>query len=120
VGGEFAGYLTVVCRSGYPPFREVGIPEIRDFNVLPGFRRRGIGTCLVGEAEALIYARSPVAGIEVGMADGRGLTSYGRFEGRGAGDHGRWTRPVSHQTPALSPAQAKEVVLRAACLKSFH
>jgi GNAT superfamily N-acetyltransferase len=65
--GAFAGYLTLVWKSGYAPFREAGIPEIQDFNVLPRFRRRGIGTALMDAAEALIAGRSPVAGIGVGL-----------------------------------------------------
>ncbi|HET7036937.1 MAG TPA: GNAT family N-acetyltransferase [Thermomicrobiaceae bacterium] len=65
--GRFAGYLTVVWRSGYPPFRAAGIPEIVDFNVLPHLRRRGIGSRLLAAAEELIAARSPLAGIGVGM-----------------------------------------------------
>jgi GNAT superfamily N-acetyltransferase len=91
----FAGYLTVVWRSGYIPFREAGIPEIVDFNVVPGLRRRGIGPRLMEAAERLIAGRSAVVGIGVGLdpdygaaqrlyvkrgyvPDGRGLTAGGR------------------------------------------
>lgn len=94
-GGDFAGYITVRWRSGYPPFREEAVPEIADFNVLPRLRRRGIGTRLMDEAERLIAERSVVAGIGVGMdpdygaaqrmyvlrgyvPDGRGLTHDSR------------------------------------------
>ena len=70
--GAFAGYLNVLWRSGYPPFADADIPEINDFNVLPAFRRRGIGTALMDEAERVIAARSPVAGVGVGMASGYG------------------------------------------------
>ena len=65
--GAFAGYVTVVWETGYAPFREAGIPEIQDFNVLPQYRRRGIGTALMDAAEALIAQRSPLAGIGVGL-----------------------------------------------------
>lgn len=65
--GAFAGYLTIVWASTYPPFREAGIPEIVDFNVLPPFRRRGIGGRLMDSAEARIAGRSPVAGIGVDL-----------------------------------------------------
>jgi GNAT superfamily N-acetyltransferase len=65
--GAFAGYVTVVWETGYAPFREAGIPEIQDFNVLPPYRRRGIGTALMDAAEALIAERSAVAGIGVGL-----------------------------------------------------
>lgn len=65
--GEFAGYVTVMWVPQYAPFREAGIPEIQDFNVLPQFRRRGIGTALMDAAEALIATRSATAGIGVGL-----------------------------------------------------
>jgi len=67
VAGEFAGYLTIVWTSGYPPFRVAGIPEIVDFNVLKKFQRRGIGTALMDAAEERIGERSAVAGIGVGL-----------------------------------------------------
>lgn len=70
--GTFAGYLTVRWDSTYPPFRDGGIPEIQDFNVLPDFRRRGVGTALVDAAEKAIAERSDVAGIGVGL-----YTDYG-------------------------------------------
>ena len=44
VEDQFAGYLTICWNSSYPPFQEAEIPEIVDFNVLPEFRRQGIGT----------------------------------------------------------------------------
>jgi len=101
VAGDFAGYLTINWSSGYRPFREAGIPEIQDFNVLPRFRRRGIGTRLMGEAELVVSGRSSVVGIGVGMSpdygpaqrlyalrgyvpDGRGLTSRGHAAPRGS------------------------------------
>src|SRR5688572_24258937 len=51
VDGQFAGYLTINWESGYHRFREKDIPEIVDFNVLPKFRRMGIGTRLMDKAE---------------------------------------------------------------------
>jgi ribosomal protein S18 acetylase RimI-like enzyme len=91
----FAGYVTIEWVSGYLPFREAGIPEIADFNVLIRCRRRGIGTALLDEAERRIAQRSAVAGIGVGLTpdygaaqilyvrrgyvpDGRGLWQGGR------------------------------------------
>lgn len=64
---EFAGYLTIVWRSNYPPFRAANIPEIVDFNVLIKFRRLGIGSALMDKAEKLISLRSSIAGIGVGL-----------------------------------------------------
>ena len=65
--GQFAGYLTVAWKSSYEPFRTAGIPEITDFNVLPKFRRKGIGTQLMEQAEDAIGQVSSIAGIGVGL-----------------------------------------------------
>jgi GNAT superfamily N-acetyltransferase len=67
VAGRFAGYATVAWRTGYLPFREAGIPEIQDLNVLPQYRRRGVGSAIMDAAEALVRARSEIAGIGVGL-----------------------------------------------------
>lgn len=64
---QFAGYLTICWQSLYEPFRSANIPEIVDFNVLPKFRRQGIGTKLMDKAENMISKVSSVAGIGVGM-----------------------------------------------------
>jgi ribosomal protein S18 acetylase RimI-like enzyme len=70
--GVFAGYLTILWESPYPFFWADRIPEIVDFNVLPRFRRKGIGTRLMDEAEKRIAERSPVVGIGVGMTSDYG------------------------------------------------
>ncbi|RXZ83645.1 GNAT family N-acetyltransferase [Paenibacillaceae bacterium] len=67
VDGDFAGYTNVLWDSYYPPFRERGIPEINDFNVLIKYRRQGIGSLLMDHAEEVIRQRSEVAGIGVGI-----------------------------------------------------
>lgn len=67
VKGEFAGYLTICWSSHYEPFRKENIPEIVDFNVLPKFRRQGIGTQLMDKAESEIAKVSSIAAIGVGM-----------------------------------------------------
>ncbi|MFE7507292.1 GNAT family N-acetyltransferase [Promicromonospora sp. NPDC057488] len=67
LGGQFAGYGCVSWRSGYPPFRDGSVPEIQDLNVLPDHRRQGVGTALLDALERLIAARSPVAGLGVGV-----------------------------------------------------
>jgi GNAT superfamily N-acetyltransferase len=94
--GDFAGYLTIVWESDYPPFHAQGIPEIVDFNVLIKYQRRGVGTTLMDEAERRIAQRSDKAGIGVGL-----LPDYGKAQilyvrrgyvpdGRGLFAHGRW------------------------------
>ena len=67
VDERFAGYLTICWESSYRPFFIRSIPEIVDFNVLPQFRRSGIGTQLMNRAEHEIARVSPIAGIGVGM-----------------------------------------------------
>lgn len=65
--GNFAGYLTIKWESDYPLFRQKGIPEVNDFNVLYKFQRKGIGTRLMDEAENRIKQRSALAGIGFGI-----------------------------------------------------
>jgi GNAT superfamily N-acetyltransferase len=67
VGDAFAGYVTLNWHPEYPPFRAERIPEIQDFNVLPAFRRRRIGSALLDAAEALAAERVGVVGIGVGL-----------------------------------------------------
>ena len=69
---EFAGYGNIVWESDYPPFKEKQIPEISDLNVLPKFRRQGIATSIMNQAEETISERSDTVGIGVGL-----YTDYG-------------------------------------------
>jgi len=64
---EFAGYLTIKWQSDYIPFKEQGIPEIVDFNVLKKYQRQGIGSHLMDEAEIRIKRVSRFAGIGYGV-----------------------------------------------------
>jgi GNAT superfamily N-acetyltransferase len=64
---QFLGYVTVMWGSGYLPFREAGIPEISDLNVLPQFRRQHVGTALMDAAESAIATRGTTAGLGVGL-----------------------------------------------------
>jgi GNAT superfamily N-acetyltransferase len=101
---RFCGYINIVWEPDYPPFREAGIPELQDFNVLPSHRRRGIGSTLMRAAEKQVADRSELVGIGVGMTadygpaqrlyvqrgyipDGRGLVYANRFPAYG--DHVR-------------------------------
>lgn len=94
--GFFAGYVTILWESLYPPFRADNIPEIADLNVLPRFRRQRIATRLLDEAERRIAERSSIAGIGVGVTpdygpaqrlyvlrgfvpDGAGMASHDRI-----------------------------------------
>lgn len=94
VDGEFAGYLTIVWASTYPPFRTAGTPEIVDLNVLLKYQRRGVATALLDAAEQRIAQRAPVAGIGVGMTADYGAAQIlyvqrgYRPDGRGLAVHG--------------------------------
>ncbi len=100
--GDFAGYVTLVWVSQYPPFRSRNIPEIVDLNVLKLFQRRGIGSALLEAAEKRIAGRSPVVGLGVGLTadygpaqrlyvkrgyvpDGHGISYDGHFVAHGDG-----------------------------------
>lgn len=65
--GELAGYVTLLWTSDYHPFAERRIPEVSDLNVLPAYRRQGIGNALLDRAESAASARSKVVGIGVGL-----------------------------------------------------
>lgn len=64
---EFAGYVTLKWVSEYAPFHKQDIPEIVDLNVLPQFRKQGIGSNLLDLAEAEAVKKSRIVGIGVGL-----------------------------------------------------
>jgi GNAT superfamily N-acetyltransferase/NTP pyrophosphatase (non-canonical NTP hydrolase) len=68
--GEFAGYVTLKWQSQYPSFKAQNIPEISDLNVLPAYRKMGIGSLLLDTAEKEAAAKSEVVGIGVGLYAG--------------------------------------------------
>jgi GNAT superfamily N-acetyltransferase len=90
----FAGYVTLNRESSYPAFRRTSAPEVEDLNVLPSFRRQGIATRLLDEAEQFAALHSRIVGIGVGLGheygaaqrlyvlrgyvpDGQGVESHG-------------------------------------------
>ena len=89
----YVGYVTLVWHSKYQSFADAGIPEIKDLNVVPQYRKQGIGTLLLGAAETEAFKRSRQVGIGVGLPwdygsaqrlyvkrgyipDGKGVTDY--------------------------------------------
>lgn len=70
VDDRFAGYITLKWGSQYKPFHDGRIPEIMDLNVLPPFRRLGVGLKLLMTAESKAAARSDIVGIGVGLYGG--------------------------------------------------
>lgn len=105
VDDDFAGYVTIVWHSHYPPFAEADIPEVVDFNVLPSYRRRGIGSRLMDEAERWIAERSPVVGIGVGLYADYG-TAQRMYARRGYIPDGRG---VCYDAQPVRPGQAVPV-----------
>ena len=99
VQGGFAGYVTIMWDSGYPPFREAHIPEIVDLNVLKRYQRQGVATMLLDEAEQRIVQRSPIIGIGVGLTSDYGVAQslYAKRgyvpDGRGIYEHGKQVEP---------------------------
>jgi NTP pyrophosphatase (non-canonical NTP hydrolase)/GNAT superfamily N-acetyltransferase len=65
---HFAGYATLKWQSDYQYFAQNNIPEIKDLNVLPEFRRKNIATKLIREFEVQAYNKNySNIGIGVGL-----------------------------------------------------
>ncbi len=72
---KILGYVTVLWESDHPYFQERAIPEIKDLNVLPEFRKQGFGRALLKASEQAIYQKlgpNQTIGIGVGI-----LKDYG-------------------------------------------
>jgi ribosomal protein S18 acetylase RimI-like enzyme len=65
--GSIAGYVTIFWETEYEAFRQKGIPELKDLIVLVKYRRQGIATKLMDEAEKRISKRSKYSGLGVGL-----------------------------------------------------
>lgn len=68
--GEFAGYITLNWNSSYEYFKASHIPEIMDLNVMPSYRKIGIGSMLLDIAEKEASTKSDTVGIGVGLYAG--------------------------------------------------
>ena len=67
ISDKFAGYVTLKWESEYQSFKSQRIPEIMDLNVLPTFRKMGIGSQLLDLAEKEAATKSGTVGIGVGL-----------------------------------------------------
>jgi GNAT superfamily N-acetyltransferase len=67
LNGQIAGYCTLLWESEYPHFRNAGVPEVSDLNVLPRYRNLGIGNRLLDAVEAAASERSHLVGLGVGL-----------------------------------------------------
>lgn len=70
VQAHFAGYITLKWQSLYPSFRDQNIPEIMDLNVLPSYRKLGIGSHLLQTAEQEAAKQCDTVGIGIGLYAG--------------------------------------------------
>jgi len=71
--GACAGYVTLQKGSKYPYFKEIGMPEIMDLNVLPEYRRQGIGSALLDHAEKTALNKGyESVGLGMGLYGGYG------------------------------------------------
>lgn len=97
--GAPAGYVSLYYRAGNGPFAGKGIPEIVDLDVLEKFRRQGVASALMDEAEALAAKEGSIVSIGVGLHSGYGAAQrmYVRrgyvFDGSGVWDHGHPAEP---------------------------
>ncbi len=67
---KFACYVTLKWQSQYPSFKAQNIPEIMDLNVLPHFRKMGIGSMLLDTAEKEAATKSQIIRIGDGLYAG--------------------------------------------------
>ena len=71
--GKLAGYATLKWHSDYQYFAQNNIPEIKDLNILPQFRKKGIGSRLIKEFENMVRAKKySRIGLGVGLYEGYG------------------------------------------------
>lgn len=64
---EFVGWGHLVYKSGYAFFLDNGIPEIQNFDVIPPFRKRGVGSQLIDTIEKFAFNRYELIGIGFGL-----------------------------------------------------
>lgn len=67
VDGIFVGYVTLKWHSDYPLFQKEEIPEIKDLNVLPAYRRNVIGSALLSYVEEVAFTKVSKVGLGVGV-----------------------------------------------------
>lgn len=71
VGGDLAGYITILPCAKQGPFAEI-YPELSDFNVFEPFQNQGIGNLLMEEAEKRVRLISDKVTLGVGLHSGYG------------------------------------------------
>jgi GNAT superfamily N-acetyltransferase len=69
---EFAGYITLKWNSLYQSFKNQGIPEIMDLNVLPPYCNKGIASGMLDLAEKEAAKQRLAVGLGVGLYEDYG------------------------------------------------
>lgn len=76
INHKFRGYVTLKWKSDYNNFRHHAIPEIADLNVLPAYRKKGLGSKLIAACETMAKEQGHT---QIGL--GVGLTAdYGNAQ----------------------------------------
>ena len=71
--GQKVGWCILNWQPKYGYYKANDIPETQDLNVLPAFRKRGIGTAMIEHCEKLAHAKGcKEIGISVGLDAGYG------------------------------------------------
>lgn len=85
--GQYAGYVTIFPVSEHPAFAQLGYWQISDLSVLPAYRRQGVASELLDEAEGLGEEKGSRVVLGVGLyADyGPAMKLYNRRGYRLAG-----------------------------------
>lgn len=66
--GQDVGYCVLNWNPKYALFKKLGIPEVQDLNVLPAYRRQGIGRAMILHCEELAREKDyEEMGIGVGL-----------------------------------------------------
>ncbi|KAB8126004.1 GNAT family N-acetyltransferase [Gracilibacillus oryzae] len=64
---RFVGWGHLVYKSEYAFFMENGVPEIQNFDVIPPYRKRGVGSTLIDTIERFAFDTYDVIGIGFGL-----------------------------------------------------
>jgi len=71
--GNFCGYVTIKWKADHSFFKDTGMPEISDLNVLPYYRNQGVGTTLIKFCEKSAKERGfDSIGLGVGLTSDYG------------------------------------------------
>ena len=103
IADEVAGYVTLLTTSVYAGFREQGIPEVADLNVINEHQHKGIGSALVYAAERLARERGHAA-VGIGVEQSPPYAAANRlYPGLGFEPDGRGVTASDNELHLLKP-----------------